>query len=260
MRATASNCKFCYAKSLLAFRGHWNIYEPIPANIEKIRKTLTRKKGEINIVRMGGMTDCFQPIERELHITRETVKILNELRIPYLILTKYADVASDEMLSIYDKELAHFQVTITSTDDEFCKTYEQASKPSERIAAIERLAAAGLDVQIRLSPFVVDFVDSEKLDLERLVKNTKCDKILVEFLRVNSWIRKWFGGYVNLDRYSVKSRNYNHLLLEEKMRYLDKIAAMDAKQLTIAEYVPEHDAVLREKYDYNPADCCNLRM
>lgn len=254
----ASNCKFCYAKSLLAFRGHWNINEPTPANLEQIRKTLTKKKDEINIVRMGGMTDCFQPIERELHITRDTVKILNELRIPYLILTKYADVASDEMLSIYDKQLAHFQITITCTDDEFCSTYEGASAPSERIAAVERLAAAGFDVQIRLSPFVVDFVDNGKLDLHKLVHDTKCNKILVEFLRINGWIRKWFGDFVDLERYSLKSRSYNHLPLEEKQKYLDKIKSLSDKQLTVAEYVPEHDEVFRTKYDTNPSDCCNL--
>lgn len=55
------DCNYCYAKSLLSFRGLWNAKNPSVADIEKIRRKVKRlQKG--TIVRMGGMTDCFKEV------------------------------------------------------------------------------------------------------------------------------------------------------------------------------------------------------
>lgn len=48
------------------------------------------------ILRLGGMTDCFQPCEEEYRVTLETIKLLNERRIGYLIVTK-SDLICDYM-------------------------------------------------------------------------------------------------------------------------------------------------------------------
>ena len=75
-----------------------------------------------DVVRLGGMTDCFQKSEKENHITYETIKLLNEKGVHYLIVTKNADlISSDEYVSILDKKLAHIQISITNTDEELGK-------------------------------------------------------------------------------------------------------------------------------------------
>ena len=76
-----------------------------------------------------------EPIEKEKGITYETIKCLNENRIPYLIVTKSDLVADDKYLAILDKDLAHIQITVTTTNDELSKTYEKAVVPSRRIKA-----------------------------------------------------------------------------------------------------------------------------
>lgn len=134
------NCKYCYAKSLLTFRKMWNAYEPAVADINKIKhKIASLNKGDV--IRLGGMTDCFQPLEKTERVTYETIKALNKAEIHYLIVTKSDMVADSEYLDILDKTLAHIQVTITCTDDNLYKrlAYEKASLPSERIKAVERL-------------------------------------------------------------------------------------------------------------------------
>lgn len=133
------DCKYCYAKSLLDFRQLWNPEEPSVADIEKIRNKIKRIKGKIGVVRLGGMTDCFQPLEREYKVTYETIKALNEARIEYLIVTKSDMVADDEYINILDKDLAHIQITVTTTNDDLSLTYEKAVVPSRRIKAIEKL-------------------------------------------------------------------------------------------------------------------------
>lgn len=185
-KGCANNCSYCYARSLLGFRKLWHPESPAKASLDKIRRTIRNRIYPGSVVRLGGMTDCFQAIEQSERITYNTIKALNEQSIGYLIVTKNPLVARDDYMELYDKRLAHIQVSITTTDDELNKTYEQAEPYSERKAAIERLQAAGLDVQVRLSPFIPEFIDLAELNA------IKCEKILVEFLRVNHAVKKLF--------------------------------------------------------------------
>ena len=81
------NCSYCYARSLLDFRGLWNAENPRVADIQKIRRKL-EKVPPGTILRLGGMTDCFQPVERQEQVTYQTIEQLNEYGIGYLIVTK----------------------------------------------------------------------------------------------------------------------------------------------------------------------------
>lgn len=244
------DCKYCYAKSLLDFRNLWHPENPSVANIEKIKKKIAKLPKDTPAIRLGGMTDCFQPIEKTHRVTYETIKCLNEHRIPYLIVTKSAIIADDEYIEILDKELAHIQITVTTTDDELSKTYEKASVPSKRIKAIEKLHALGFDVQLRLSPYIPEYVDLD------ILNNVKCDKILVEFLRVNTWIRKWFD--IDYSEYTVKQSGYSHLPLEKKKEYINKITGF--KEMTVCEDESEAYEYWKENFNHNPDDCCNLRI
>lgn len=244
------DCKYCYAKSLLDFRKLWNPDNPSVSDIEKIRKKIAKLPKDTPAIRIGGMTDPFQDCEREYRVTYEIIKALNENKIPYLIVTKGAMVANDEYIEILDKDLAHIQVTVTTTDDELSKTYEQASVPSERIKAIEKLQEHGFDVQLRLSPFIPQFIDFNMLN------NVKCDKILVEFLRVNTWIRKWFD--IDYSEYIVKQSGYSHLPLEKKIEYISKITGF--KEMTVCEDEDEAYEYWKHNFNHNPDDCCNLRI
>lgn len=58
--------------------------------------------------------------------------------------------------------------------------YERACVPSLRIKAIEKLQKQGFDISLRLSPFIPQYIDFTRLN------GIRCDKILVEFLRVNT--------------------------------------------------------------------------
>ena len=154
------NCSYCYARSLLEFRNMWDSNEPAVAPIKEIEKVV--KKLPKEVIRLGGMTDCYQPVERQVRNTRNTIKLLNKYRVPYLIVTKSAIILDD--IDLLDKDLAHVQITITTTDDDLAKTYEQASPPSERIKAVETLQERGFDVQVRLSPYMPEYVDIDKIN------------------------------------------------------------------------------------------------
>lgn len=235
------DCSYCYAKSLLDFRGLWNYKEPAVADIDKIRKKISKlERG--SVVRLGGMTDCFGPIEKEHGVTRETIKALNERGIEYLIVTKSDLIV--EYIDILDRDLAHIQVSITFAP---C---EKAVPMIRRIEAVEKLNAEGFDVAVRLSPYIPQFVDYEKLS------QIKCDKVIVEFLRVNHWIEKWLP--LDYSEYTLKHAGYKHLPLDKKLEYLSKVTPY-FNQVSVCEDVDEHYEYWKEAVNFNKDDCCNLR-
>lgn len=223
---------------------------PSVADINKIKRKIAKLPNDIPPIRIGGMTDGFQPIEKQYRVTYETIKALNEKRIPYLIVTKGSIVADDEYINLMDKDLAHIQVTVTTTDDKLSATYEKASAPSNRIAAIEKLQENGFDVQLRLSPFIPQYIDFD------ILNSVKCDKILIEFLRANTWIKKWFD--IDYSEYTVKQSGYNHLPLEKKLEYIKNITGF--KEMTVCEDEDSAYEYFKNNFNHNPNDCCNLRF
>lgn len=195
------------------------------------------------------MTDCMQPCELQYRNTYKTIQLLNKYRIGYLIVTKSSLIARDDYIKILDKNLAHIQISITSTSDEISKKYEKASLPSQRIRAVEKLQKLGFDVQVRLSPFIEEWIDYDKIN------SIQCDKIIVEFLRVNGFIKKWLD--IDYSKYTLQQSNYYHLPLEEKKKMLSNIK--NFKEISICEDVTEHYNYWKENVNYNKLDCCNLR-
>lgn len=244
------DCSYCYAKSLLDFRDLWNSKDPAVADIEKIRKKIARLPS-MPAIRLGGMTDCFQPLELEHRTTFKTIQALNEKKQPYLIVTKSDIVGYDEYLDVMDPDLAHIQVTITCFDDEMYKklAYEKAVLPSKRIRAVERLYERGFDAQVRLSPFIPEFVDYSRL------ADIKCDKLIVEFLRVNTWIKRWFN--LDFSQYTVKQGGYTHLPLARKIELIGKISGF--KEISVCEDEDVAYNYWTNEFNPNPNDCCNLR-
>lgn len=147
----AHACRYCYSKSLLDFRKMWDADHPKVASTADISKAL-RKVKPGTILRLGGMTDCFQPLERVYGATRQAIQMMNARGIGYLIVTKSALVADRAYTRIMDPELAHIQISVTSTSDEPNFLGERASKPSDRLRAAETLQEQGFDVSLRGFP------------------------------------------------------------------------------------------------------------
>ena len=244
----AHNCEYCYARSLLEFRKLWHPEDPAVADIEKIKRKLDKIEPGTTL-RLGGMTDCFQPAEKKHRVTYQLIKELNKRRIGYLIVTKSAMIADDEYTEILDEELCHIQITITATDDDKALSFEKASRISDRIKAVEKLQALGFDVQVRLSPFIPEYIDFDVLN------SIQCDKILVEFLRCNAAIRKTFP--INYSEYVVKENGYWHLPLDKKIEYLAKITGF--RDVTVCEDESAAYEYWKDYFNPDPDDCCNLR-
>ena len=109
----------------------------------------------------------------------------------------------------------------------------------------------GFDVAVRLSPYIEEYIDID------IINAIKCDKIIVEFLRINPFIKKVFTD-IDISPYTLKQGNYKHLPLATKLELLNRIEGY--KEISVCEDVDEHYIYWKENVNNNPNDCCNLRF
>ncbi len=126
------NCRYCYARSLLEFRGLWRPGDPAVADIGKISRKLDGIQPG-SVLRLGGMTDCFQPAEKRHRITLRVIEELNRRGISYLIVTKSALVADDDYLKIYDPVLRWMMDNIYIRTDPAGNIKPDKEKSTEKI-------------------------------------------------------------------------------------------------------------------------------
>ena len=111
---------------------------------------------------IGTVTDCYQPMERELRLTRALIEVLGEARHAFSLITKSSGVERDlDLLApLAAQQLAAVYITVTTLDGEIARTLEpRAASPQRRLRTIRTLAEAGVPVGVSVAPqipFVTD--------------------------------------------------------------------------------------------------------
>ena len=106
---------------------------------------------------MSGVTDCYQPIERKLRITRGCLEVLAKFRNPVGILTKNRLVTRDiDILSDLARDrCAVVNLSITSLDPKLQQILEpRTSAPAARIEVVAQLREAGIPVGVMVAPVI----------------------------------------------------------------------------------------------------------
>jgi DNA repair photolyase len=176
-RGCEHGCVYCYARPSHAYLGlspgldfETRIFAKHNA-AELLRKELAAPGYRCHPITLGANTDPYQPIERELRITRSIIEVLAECEHPFTIVTKNALVERDIDLiaPAAAKNLAQTYVSVTNLDAELARKLEpRASAPYRRIEAIRTLAASGIPTGVLVAP-VIPFVTDRHMEeiLER---------------------------------------------------------------------------------------------
>jgi DNA repair photolyase len=169
-RGCQHGCTYCYARPSheylgfsagLDFERRILVKEDAPA---LLRQTFARPSWEGEVVALAGNTDCYQPIERQLGLTRRCLEVFAECRNPVGVITKSALVTRDvDLLArLAAHGAAHVFVSVTTLDDELVARLEpRAARPGRRIDAIRTLAAAGVPVGVLMAPVIPGMTDAE---------------------------------------------------------------------------------------------------
>jgi DNA repair photolyase len=169
-RGCEHGCIYCYARpthEYLSFSAGLDFERRIMVKLDApdlLRNALRSRRWEPQTVAMSGNTDCYQPAERRLRLTRRCLEVFRDFRNPVSIITKSALVARDVDLlaELASHQAAAVFVSITSLDDELARRMEpRAAKPARRIAAVETLSRAGVPVGVMVAPVVPGLNDSE---------------------------------------------------------------------------------------------------
>jgi DNA repair photolyase len=115
-------------------------------------------------IAMGTNTDPYQPIEAKWRITRAILEVLSACDHPVSITTKSDRVTRDiDLLGpMAAKGLAAVALSITSLDPKVARTVEpRAPHPEKRLAAVRKLADAGVPVFVSISPVLPAITDHE---------------------------------------------------------------------------------------------------
>ncbi len=169
-RGCLHGCAYCYARPTheylgfsagLDFETRILVKEDAP---ELLRKELAKKSWVPQVVMLSGVTDCYQPIERKLRITRRCLEVLVEARNPVSVITKNHLITRDVdlfmELAALDACSAH--LSIPTLDPELARVLEpRASTPKRRLHAIETLAKAGIPVGVMVAPVIPGLTDHE---------------------------------------------------------------------------------------------------
>jgi DNA repair photolyase len=145
------------------------IYAKINAG-ELLERELDKPSYQPEPIALGVITDAYQPVERNLRITRRVVEILSERGHPFAAITKSSLIERDiDLLApMAQKGQVMVAVTITTLDAQIARTLEpRAATPSRRLRTIRALSEAGIPVGVSVAP-MIPFVTEP--DMERVLE------------------------------------------------------------------------------------------
>ena len=169
-RGCEHGCPYCYARPFheyLGFSSGLDFETKIlvkTAAPELLRRELSSPKWQPQCLAMSGVTDCYQPVERRLQITRRCLEVLAEFRNPVGIVTKNHLVTRDiDLLAeLAALNAARVYVSVTSLNPELARRLEpRASLPAHRLDAIRKVSEAGIPAGVMVAPVIPGLNDHE---------------------------------------------------------------------------------------------------
>jgi DNA repair photolyase len=178
-RGCLHGCAYCYARpshEYLGFGAGSDFERKLVVKrraAELLAQAFDKKSWRGELVVFSGNTDCYQPLEKSLELTRGCLAVCASYRNPVHVITKSALVERDIDILTDLAEHAHAGVTLSIPfiDAEVARAMEPyAPPPSRRIEAVRRLAAAGLSVSVNIAPVIPGLNDRDIVPILEAVR------------------------------------------------------------------------------------------
>jgi len=163
-------CAYCYARPYHEFlsMGAGTDFETRivvkPHAPELLREAFERPRWQGESIVFSGVTDCYQPLEASLRLTRRCLEVCAEYRNPVGIITKGVLIERDlDVLQTLAREARLWvSVSVPFHNPELARAMEPyVATPKRRLQTIERLAAAGIDVAVSVAPIIPGLNDED---------------------------------------------------------------------------------------------------
>ena len=169
-RGCEHGCIYCYARPTHEYLGFSSGLDFETKIIVKhdahvlLERQFRNRNWKPQVVMLSGDTDCYQPIERKLGITRRCLEVFLQYRNPISIVTKNALIQRDVdiLQELAALDLVLVTISITSLNHDLIRTMEpRTSVPAKRLETIEVLANAGIPVGVNACPIIPALNDEE---------------------------------------------------------------------------------------------------
>ncbi len=219
-RGCEHGCIYCYARPSheylgfsagLDFESRIVVKQDLP---RLLAEAFDRPSWRPEPIMVSGNTDCYQPVERRLKITRACLEVFARYRNPVSIITKNALVTRDIDLleELAALNLVSVAISITSLKPDIIQAMEpRTSRPEARLRAIERLTARGIPVSVMVGPVVPGLTDEELPAIIEAAAAAGAKRAYYVMLRLPGPVRELFLAWLERAYPDRKQRVINRL-------------------------------------------------
>jgi DNA repair photolyase len=197
-------CVYCYARNSHEYWGYGagldferNIL--VKKNAPKLlNKHLQSRFWQPHTIVFSGNTDCYQPIERKLEITRRCLEVMHQWKHPLGIITKNSLILRDldilkEMAAL---NLVVVNISITSLSEDTRRLLEpRTASVNNRLKAVEILSQNGIPVRVMMAPIIPSLNSHEILPLVKKVAELGAIDVSYTMVRLNGQIAEIFKDW-----------------------------------------------------------------
>jgi DNA repair photolyase len=208
-RGCAHGCSYCFARPSHEYLG-------LSAGVdfetkilvkrrapELLREFLAQPKWAAETIVFSGVTDCYQPVERELRLTRACLEVAAECGQPVGIITKNALVTRDldVLRRLAEVRAVRVAISLTTLDQALARVMEpRTSSPAARLRAIAELSAAGIPTDVMTAPIIPGLNGSEIPALLAAAADAGAGRARFVMLRLPSTVQPVFLDWLQRHR------------------------------------------------------------
>ena len=199
-------CIYCYARNTHEYWGYSAgidfetriIAKPNAPDL--LRKAFEKKTYTPQVVSFSMNTDCYQPVERKLQLTRKLLEVCLEYRNPCTILTKNALVLRDlDILQELNKHrLVHVSTSITAAGEDIRSVLEpRTSSIKTRLKIIEHCARLDIPTGLMFAPIIPGLNDADMFKVLKMAADAGAFWAGYTIVRLNGAIAEIFEDWLH---------------------------------------------------------------
>lgn len=207
-RGCEHGCKYCYAIYSHQYLGADEKYFDdiyVKTNIvEELEKQLTSPDWNREVVNIGGVTDSYQPIEKEYKLMPEILKLMIKYKTPCIISTKSNLVLRDYDLIDELSKITYVNIaaTITCMDEDVREKLEPKGVPSlDRFAMLKEFSKTNTSTGLHFMP-IIPYLTDNKENVDKIfyhANDSKVDYMLPGVLYLRGKTKGVFFDFIQKD-------------------------------------------------------------
>ncbi|MEH6408354.1 MAG: PA0069 family radical SAM protein [Leeuwenhoekiella sp.] len=198
-------CVYCYARNSHEYWGYdagldFESRILVKRNaVELLQKKISSKSWKAYPIVLSGNTDCYQPIEKKLEITRKLLQLMLKYRHPVGIITKNALIIRDlDILKELAKDnLIQVNISITSLSEETRRLLEpRTATIKRRFEAVKILSDNNIPVRVMMAPIIPGINSHEIFPLVKRAADCGAKSVGYTVVRLNGAIATIFEDWI----------------------------------------------------------------